>query len=344
MPYEQETLSKKNLERKLCEEFSVSQVCLSSNGTHAIEVLLTAFDLPRGAKVIVPEMTFMATATAVARVGLVPVLADVDLDYLGLSLKSIQSVYSEDVAAVLLVHLAGFVNRDMAAIKSFCDEKAILIIEDCAQAHYAFFQSQRVGSLGAASTFSFQSSKLFNCGEGGAIFSSDENLINRCKSISSWGWPGEGFAAQLDLPSSNYRLSNLQADYLLEQLEQREKKVAQLRERYFLMTDILTKLGRSFFHASFSGEFIDSPFFIVVKDCNATHKLEPRSQYPLSQSSVVEAIFRKWFPDLLTVFKSANEMSLQKNKNSYHIADHYSFVRIGLFDDLDQMSHQLNQL
>lgn len=343
MSYENETKIKSDLEKKLSSEFLNAPVCLSSNGTHAIEVLLTALDLPRGSKVIVPELTFMATATAVARCGLVPVLADVDLDYLGISLASIESVYTNDVVAIVLVHLAGFVNRDMAAIQDFCNKKSIPLIEDCAQAHYAFFKNRQVGTLGLASTFSFQSSKLFNCGEGGAIFSKDQDLINRCKAISNWGWPGEGFAAQMDLASSNYRMSYLQADYLSRQLDQREQKINQLQNFYRAIASLAIAKGKTFFPASFAGDFFDSPFFFVVKNCKATHKLEPRSQYPLSQSSVVEAIFKKWFPDLVSVFKTANQHA-SNNKNSIFIVENYSFLRISQFNSIEQIENEFNQL
>jgi len=102
---------KANLERAMKNEFACSDVCFVSNGTHAIEVLLTAMDLPRGAKVLVPELSFMATATAVARCGLIPVFADVSRDYLGLTLESVKAKANENLAAVIVVHLAGFVNR-----------------------------------------------------------------------------------------------------------------------------------------------------------------------------------------------------------------------------------------
>lgn len=344
MSYENETHIKLSLENKLSTEFLKAPVCLSSNGTHAIEVLLTALDLPRGSKVIVPELTFMATATAVARCGLVPVLADVDSDYLGMTLATIKDVYTTDVSAVLLVHLAGFVNRDIAAIQDFCHKNSIPLIEDCAQVHYAFFKNQQLGTLGAASTFSFQSSKLINCGEGGAIFSANSDLINRCKAISNWGWPGEGFAAQMDLPSSNYRMSHLQADYLSNQLDLAKEKIAELRHFYLAIADLATAKGKSFFSASFKGDYIDSPFFFVVKNCRATHKLEPRSQYPLNQSSVVEAIFKKWFPDLVSVFKESNHRAISMHKNSFHIVNNYSFLRISQFNSIEQIEHELNQL
>src|SRR5512134_3839269 len=97
--------AKAELERAMKAEFACSDVCFVSNGTHAIEVLLTAMDLPRGAKVLVPELSFMATATAVARCGLIPVFADVSRDYLGLTLESVKAKATEPLAAVIVVHL-----------------------------------------------------------------------------------------------------------------------------------------------------------------------------------------------------------------------------------------------
>jgi perosamine synthetase len=331
------------LESAIRREFGCSDVCLVTNGTHAIEVLLTAMDLPRGAKVLLPELSFMATATAVARCGLIPVYADVSRDYLGLTLESVKAKASDGLAAVIVVHLAGFVNREVQEIAAYCRAIGVPLIEDCAQIHHGFYKGVRAGNLGTAATFSFQSSKLFNCGEGGAIISSDQALMTQCKAIINWGWPGENTAAQFDIPSSNYRLSYLQCERLVAELAQVEQKVAALRDFYRRIAQSAEKLGKSYLPAQFAGDFVDSPFFFMATGCRPNHRLEPRGQYPMSRSSVVLAILQKWFPDLVPVYRQANAGS-GENVNSVHIVENYGFLRISQFDAIEAVASELEKM
>jgi len=338
-----EKQAKADLERAMMREFACPDVCLVTNGTHAIEVLLTAMDLPRGAKVLLPELSFIATATAVARCGLVPVFADVSRDYLGLTLEAVKSRANEGLAAVVVVHLAGFVNREMQEIAAYCRSLGIPLIEDCAQAHHGFYKGIRAGNLGTAATFSFQSSKLFNCGEGGAIVCADEALMTQCKAIINWGWPRENAAAQFDIPSSNYRLSHVQCERLLAELELAEQKVAALRDSYRQIARAAEQLGKTYLAARFSGDFIDSPFFFVTTGCRPNHQLEPRGQYPMSRSSIVLAILRKWFPDLVADYRQANSAGAA-NLNSIHVVENYAFLRISQFGDVTAVASELEKL
>jgi dTDP-4-amino-4,6-dideoxygalactose transaminase len=335
--------AKANLERAMKKEFACPEVCFVSNGTHAIEVLLTAMDLPRGAKVLVPELSFMATATAVARCGLIPVFADVSKDYLGLTLESVKAKANEGLAAVIVVHLAGFVNRQLQEIASYCRAINVPLIEDCAQIHHGFYKGIRAGNLGTAATFSFQSSKLFNCGEGGAIISADAALMTQCKALINWGWPGENTAAQFDIPSSNYRLSYLLCERLVEEFALVDQKVAALRSFYQRIAQTAQELGKKYLPAQFSGDFVDSPFFFMTTACRPNHQLEPRGQYPMSRSSVVLAILRKWFPDLVAAYLQAN-LASAGNVNSIHIVENYGFLRISQFSAIEAVAGELEQM
>jgi dTDP-4-amino-4,6-dideoxygalactose transaminase len=341
MRSEKET--KTALEHAMKREFACADVCFVTNGTHAIEVLLTAMDLPRGARVLVPELSFFATATAVARCGLIPVFADVSRDYLGLTLESVKAQAKEPLAAVIVVHLAGFVNRELREIADFCRSLGIPLIEDCAQIHRGFYQGIRAGNVGTAATFSFQSSKLFNCGEGGAITSSDAALMTQCKAIINWGWPGEGTCAQHDIPSSNYRLSQLQMERLIAELALADQKTAALRAAYERLARAAERAGKTHLPARFSGDFIDSPFFFITTGCQPDHQLEPRGQYPMSRSSVVLAILRKWFPDLVAPYLQANS-GHDRNVNSLHIVRNYCFLRIGQPAGLEAVEIELAKL
>ncbi len=330
------------LEETIREEYSCSGVCLVTNGTHAIQVLLTALNLPRGSRVLVPNLTFIATASAVANCGLIPVYADVTNDYLGLSLGAVKNGLEKGVAAVIVVHMAGFVNRQMEEIEELCKQAGVTLLEDCAQAHRASLNSRRVGNFGKAATFSFQSSKFFNCGEGGAILSNDKGLVETCKAICNWGWPGPGYAANLNIPSSNYRMSYLQCERLLSEFASVERKVSHLECMYNCLAEIATKVDKRFVPASFLEPVVDSPFFFVVeKRANREqHRLEPFSQYPISKSSMIEAILQRWFPDLVAEYRDINSDD-EIAKNSKEILDSYAFLRISQFQTGDPLVKEI---
>jgi perosamine synthetase len=130
-----ETEIKDSLKRALGKFFNCNHVILVVNGTTAIEIALKALGLKRGTPVIVPDLSFIATATAVANCGLIPVYADISAEYYGLTLESVKQEYTQhqNTGAVVLVHFGGYVNREIFAIKAFCAAHHLYLLEDCAQ-------------------------------------------------------------------------------------------------------------------------------------------------------------------------------------------------------------------
>src|SRR5271157_198965 len=177
-----------------------------TNGTIAIEVALRGLRLNRGDLVIIPDLSFIATATAVADCGLIPVFADVSPEYFGLTLESLKKRELSGVKAVILVHLSGFMNREIFEIRDYCRSRNIALIEDCAQAFSCSADGIKAGAFGNAGTFSFQSSKIINSGEGGLISTNDPDLAAECEAISDWGLSPSLPRRKLEVASCNYRL------------------------------------------------------------------------------------------------------------------------------------------
>src|SRR5262249_48556620 len=147
-----------------------------SNGTTALHLVLEALGIGVGDEVIVPAITFVATAAAVKHCGAVPVIADVDPGHWCLTADSIGSVFTSRTRAVIPVHLFGTPAPLLEIQNRFPN---LAIVEDAAEAHGAKLNGRPVGTIGIAGVFSFYGNKLMTTGEGGMIVTSDADLHYR---------------------------------------------------------------------------------------------------------------------------------------------------------------------
>jgi perosamine synthetase len=265
-----------------------------SNGTHAIEVALKAFDLPPGSKVLVPSISFIATAVAVANCGFVPVYYDYSclgkLD----SLESIQSVFTQDVSCVIVVHFAGIVNRQILDIAEFCRSEGVYLIEDCAQAFGARYAGKHVGNFGNAGTFSFQSSKLVEAGEGGMIVCNSSQIARRCERIINWGLSKEKGDRYFAFTASNYRISGVQAYILNMQLDRAAELVAAHKK---LVAELIEKWEHPAVSPVKDPQAFDVEFFLITENPHLlSGHLHPLDEYPMFNSNLVYSIIAKQFP------------------------------------------------
>jgi perosamine synthetase len=146
-----------------------------SSGTSAMEIVLRSLGVA-GRDVIVPAVTFFATAAAVAHARGVPRFADVSATTLALTPETVERALTDDTAAVVMVHIAGLVSPDVVAVRELCDRRGIILVEDAAHAHGSAYRGQPAGTFGAAGTFSFYPTKVITAGEGGLIVTTDERL------------------------------------------------------------------------------------------------------------------------------------------------------------------------
>lgn len=213
-------------------------VC-TTGGTTALEVALKAAGLERGDEVLVPALTFYATAFAALVQGLKPVFVDIDPDTWCIDAAQIERHITPDTRAILPVHL-GSRMADMDRIGEIARARNLKVIEDCAHMHGGAWRGSGAGSLGDVGCFSFQSSKLMTCGEGGIVITSDEALAERCNAYvnSGRGAGSDRQAAEGTMLGWNYRITEFQAAVLLAQLERlpaqvalRAKNVAHLERR-----------------------------------------------------------------------------------------------------------------
>ena len=169
----------KEVEAQLSEYFGVKHAKLVNSWTNGAVATLLALDIGPGDEVIVPAMTFIATANVVELVGAKPVFIDCDPDTLLITPELIKTAITKKTKAVIPVHMYGQM-CDIKAIKEVLPKnQKISIIEDCAHSFEAKFNGDRPGKYSDISIFSFYATKNVTCGEGGAIITNDSNLFER---------------------------------------------------------------------------------------------------------------------------------------------------------------------
>ena len=154
--------------------------CLATaNGTSALLVSLAALGIGPGDEVIVPPYTFVATVNTVLALQALPVFVDSDRETFQIDHRKIEAAITDRTAAIMPVHLGGNASH-LDAILAVAQKHKVPVMEDACQAHLAEWRGRKVGTYGATGCFSFQASKNLNSGEGGAILSNDEDLIEKC--------------------------------------------------------------------------------------------------------------------------------------------------------------------
>jgi dTDP-4-amino-4,6-dideoxygalactose transaminase len=188
-----------------------------TNGTAALEVTIAALGINAGDEVIVPNFTFVATASAVLFANALPVLVDVDPETYCIDPDLVEDAITSRTRAIIAVHMGGH-PADLDRLKKIASRKRLALIEDSAHAHASEWRGQRVGTFGVAGTFSFQASKLITAGEGGMIISNNDKFEVQARSVHDCGrMPGEWFYSHF-IYGSNYRLSEWQGAILQVQL------------------------------------------------------------------------------------------------------------------------------
>jgi dTDP-4-amino-4,6-dideoxygalactose transaminase len=169
----------KEVEAQLCEYFGAKHSKLVNSWTNGAVATLLAMDIGPGDEVIVPAMTFIATANVVELVGAKPVFVDCDPDTLLVTPELIKAAITKNTKAVIPVHMYGQM-CDIKAIREILPkDQKISIIEDCAHSFEAKFNGERSGKYSDVAIFSFYATKNITCGEGGAIIANDSNLFER---------------------------------------------------------------------------------------------------------------------------------------------------------------------
>jgi dTDP-4-amino-4,6-dideoxygalactose transaminase len=210
----------KDFEKAFAAYLGINHVIACANGTDSIEILLKAYGIKEGDEVIVPAISWISTSEAVSSVGATPVFVDIEKDYFTIDISLLEKAITKRTKAIIPVHLYGQ-PADMPAIMKIAEKHALLVIEDCAQAHGAKIDGKTIGTFGHAASFSFYPGKNLGAyGDAGCMATNEQAIAEHAHMIAQHGQKGKHNHL---IEGRNSRLDGLQAAILLAKLPHLEK-------------------------------------------------------------------------------------------------------------------------
>lgn len=203
-------------EKKIASYINIKHCISCGNGTDALQLAIMALNLPKGSKIIVPAFTYIAPVEVIKFLGYEIIFADVDIQTFNITLENIKAVFTNDVKAIIAVHLFGEI-CEIEKIYAFTQEKNIPLIEDNAQALGA---EKNITRNSLITTSFYPTKNLGAFGDGGAVFCNDDILANQIRKIANHGQSAKYIH---DIVGINSRLDTLQASILNVKLSYLEK-------------------------------------------------------------------------------------------------------------------------
>ena len=216
--------------------------CVStSNGTVALHLALVTAGIGPGDEVLVPDLTFAATANVVLMTGAKPVYVDVTDDSWCMDVESARAKITANTRAIIPVHLYGQVS-DVAALMCLAEQHNLFILEDAAEAHGARQGDRRVGSLGHCGAFSFFGNKIVTTGEGGCLTTNCDETAAKARRLRDHGMDTERRYWHAEM-GYNYRMTNLQAALGVAQMQQFSEIESRRRRIHELYQEMFSNLN-----------------------------------------------------------------------------------------------------
>jgi dTDP-4-amino-4,6-dideoxygalactose transaminase len=211
------------------------------NGSVAIRLALMAAGVKPGDEVIIPPYSFIATASVVVEANCVPVFVDIDPETYNLNPTEVEKAITPRTKAIIPVHFAGQA-CNMDALMSIARKHNLIVIEDACHAHGGEYKGKKLGSIGHAGCFSFQSSKNLNSGEGGIVVTDDEQLANMIASLRNVGRVKGGQWYEHHHLGCNYRMTQLQIAILSAQLKRLHSQTQTRNENGLYLNALLKSI------------------------------------------------------------------------------------------------------
>lgn len=304
---------------KLQEEFAHyhnrKYALMTTNCTSALHLLLAGLGIGPGDEVIVPECTWIASASPITYLGATPVFCDIEKDSWCISPRSLESAITSKTKAVIAVDLFGNMPK-MEIIEAICVKNNIFLVEDAAEALGSVYKGKKAGSFGVGSTFSFHNTKTMSTGEGGMLLLDDENLYNKCVKLRDHGRGPNTKPYFNDMVGFKYMPFNLQAALGLAQFQRIDHLVSIKKHHLAFYKEGLKELK-----AEFNQENKD-----IVNGAWITGMVIDKS-YNISKQQFIDRMkefkvpIRPFFYPLSSIpaFNQSNKY-MNINKNSYDIS------------------------
>ncbi len=228
-------------EKEFAEYCGSKYAITCANGSVAIRLALMACGVKPGDEVIIPPYSFIATASVVIEVNCIPVFVDIDQETYNLNPIEVEKAITPRTKAIIPVHFAGQA-CNMDAIMTIAKRHNLKVIEDSCHAHGGEYKGQKLGSIGHAGCFSFQSSKNLNSGEGGIVVTDDENLFHMVASLRNVGRVKGGQWYEHHHLGCNYRITQLQTVILSLQLKRLEEQTQRRNNNGLYLNSLLQSI------------------------------------------------------------------------------------------------------
>lgn len=317
----------KKLEQMFSDKIGSKYCLTTTNCTAALHLAMLVAGIGPGDEVLVPSLSFVATANAVRYVGATPVFCDItSFDDLTISPREIENKITDKTRAIVPMHYAGF-GSNMEAIQNIASQNNLLIIEDASHAPLATYNNENLGSIGDIGCFSFYSNKNISTGEGGMLVTDNPDYYSRAKHLRSHGMTslaynrkdGKNTYDVTDL-GYNYRMDDIRASLGLVQFKKLSgdmKKLAHNRGLYIENLASIEELSVPFLdYAGISTNYI---FPVLLKDVDGINRDQVRKylkekgvQTSVHYPAIHEfAIYENYTVDLpKTEFVARNEITL----------------------------------
>jgi perosamine synthetase len=227
-------------ERAIAKMVGVKHAIGTTSGTSALFLALKAAGVKPGDEVIVPDLTFIASANAAEMAGAKVVLVDIDPRTLTISIEATKHAITSKTKAIMPVHVSGR-GADMDALMALANRYRIAVVEDAAEALMSTVRGKRLGAIGIAGCLSFSPNKTITTGQGGMVLTNDDAIHNRLKELKDQGRPVRGTGGD-DVHHSvgyNFKLTNLQSAIGMAQLTQLETRLERQRKTWRIYAEKL---------------------------------------------------------------------------------------------------------
>jgi dTDP-4-amino-4,6-dideoxygalactose transaminase len=213
-----------------------------ANGTVALELSLLTCGVSPGDEVLVPAVTFIASASAIVRAGGVPIFVDSDPETVAIDPKKVQAAITPRTKGIVAVHYGGY-PVDFDALLPIAEKHGLFLVEDCAHAQGTEWKGRKVGALGNMGGFSFQESKSLTAGEGGIVLTDDGGLAEQARLLHNIGRVVGRPGYEHHVIASNYRMSELHGALILSQMKRLPEQIDRKHENGLFLANELRKIG-----------------------------------------------------------------------------------------------------
>lgn len=230
-------------EKAYAELMGAKHCLATANGTSALIVSMSALGVGPGDEVVLPPYTFVACVNAILMLHALPVFADTDRATFQIDARTIEAAINDRTAAIMPVDLGGSM-VDMDAVLAVARKHKLPVVEDACQAHLAEWRGRKAGTFGDTGCFSFQASKNLNSGEGGAILSDNEELVEKCHTFhnNGRGRKIDTYDFSYRARGANLRMMEFQAALLMAQMTRLEEQSKTREQNAQYLTSLLKEI------------------------------------------------------------------------------------------------------